>query len=93
MKYEWTAKAVSDLHSLTMDFEHPKAAARVMRRLAAAPDVLCEYPRMGALLPGFAPRELRRFIVDNYEMRYEVTDQALFITDVFHTRQDRETFQ
>ncbi|NVN10580.1 type II toxin-antitoxin system RelE/ParE family toxin [Nguyenibacter vanlangensis] len=92
MKYQWTAKAVSDLQTLTADFEHPDAAARVMRRLAAAPDVLMQFPRMGALLPGFAPREVRRFIVDDYEIRYEVTQEALFITDVFHTRQDRETF-
>ncbi|GAO00963.1 hypothetical protein Gxy13693_074_010 [Komagataeibacter xylinus NBRC 13693] len=47
---------------------------------------------MGVLLPVFAPREVRRFIVDDYEIRYEVTADALFITDVFHTRQDRETF-
>jgi hypothetical protein len=28
----------------------------------------------------------------DYEIRYEVTADALYITDVFHTRQDRETF-
>lgn len=92
MKCEWTVKALSDLQALTADFEHPKAAARVMRRLTAVPDVLVTFPHMGTLLQGFAPREVRRFIVDDYEIRYEVTDPTLFITDVFHTRQDRETF-
>jgi plasmid stabilization system protein ParE len=92
VKYEWTVKAVSDLQTLTADFDHPSAAARVMRRLTAAPDVLIQFPRMGTLLPVFSPREVRRFIVDDYEIRYEITADALFITDVFHTRQDRETF-
>jgi plasmid stabilization system protein ParE len=92
VNYQWTAKAVSDLHGLVHAFENPKTTARVMRRLAAIPDMLLEFPRMGGLLPDFAPREVRRFIVDNYEIRYELTDHTLFITDVFHTRQDREIF-
>ena len=50
MKCEWTVKALSDLQALTADFEHPKAAARVMRRLTAVPDVLVTFPHMGTLL-------------------------------------------
>jgi len=92
VKLQWAAKALADLHDLTKEFESPRTAARVIQRLVAVPDVLAEFPRMGVALADFAPREVRRFIVDDYEIRYELTDTALIVTDVFHTRQDRETF-
>src|SRR3569832_1857848 len=75
MRIRWTAKASSDLVRL---HEHlrpvaPEAAARVIRQLAHAPDRLADYPRIGEKLEAFEPREVRRIIVGDYELRYEIT--------------------
>lgn len=74
MNIRWTSKASSDLVPL---HEHlkpvaPDAAARIVQQLARAPNRLLDYPRLGERLDAFEPREVRRIIVENYEMRYEI---------------------
>lgn len=92
MRIRWTGKASADLARL---HEHlgaaaPDAAPRVIRQLAHAPDRLLEYPRIGEKLEAYAPREVRRIIVGNYEMRYEITDRAIFVLRLWHCRENRE---
>lgn len=91
MKIQWTSKASSDLLRL---HEHlrpvaPEAAARVVQQLAQAPDRLLDYPRLGEKLEAFEPREVRRIIVGNYEMRYEITSGAIVILRLWHCRENR----
>ena len=91
MKIEWTSKASSDLVRL---YQHlspvaPAAAARVVQQLAHAPDRLAEYPRLGEKLEGFEPREVRRIIVGNYEIRYEIAAGAIIILRLWHGRENR----
>src|SRR3546814_14553599 len=81
MKIQCTSKASSDLVRL---HEHlspvaPAAAARVVQQLAHAPDRLLAYPRIGDKLEAYEPREVRRIIVGNYEMRYEMAAANIFI--------------
>ena len=38
---------------------------------------------------GVEPREVRRLIVGNYEMRYEQTEGGAVILRLWHTREDR----
>ena len=57
--------------------------------LSAAPDTLLEQPHLGLALPEFAPRNVRRLIVGDYELRYEVAEKALWILRLWHTREDR----
>ncbi|GBQ45087.1 type II toxin-antitoxin system RelE/ParE family toxin [Komagataeibacter europaeus] len=92
MKYIWLPQAQDDLHELTKGFENPETARRIIVRLASVPDMLVTFPRIGTALLGFAPRDVRRFIVDDYEIRYEIRDDLIMITNVFHTRQDRYSF-
>jgi hypothetical protein len=40
-------------------------------------------------MPEFAPREVRKLLVADYEIRYELTDTGVFILRIFHTREDR----
>jgi plasmid stabilization system protein ParE len=47
------------------------------------------HPRLGVRLPEFAPREVRRALVGDYEIRYEVTEADVLILRIFHTREDR----
>ena len=91
MKITWTSKASSDLVRL---HEHPRpvapeAAARVVQQLARAPDRLLDYPRIGEKLAAYEPREIRRIIVGNYELRYEIADATIFILRLWHSRENR----
>jgi len=54
-----------------------------------APDPLIHNPRIGPLLRQFAPREIRRIIVGNYEMRYEIVNGTIYILRIWHTLEDR----
>ena len=91
VKIRWTSKASSDLVRL---HEHlrpvaPDAAARIVQQLARAPDRLFDYPRLGEKLEAYEPREVRRIIVGNYEMRYEIAAQTIFILRLWHCRENR----
>ena len=91
MKLEWTNKALSDLARLH-DFLAPvnrRAAARAIQRLVTAPSKLLEHPRLGERLEEFSPREVRRLLVDRYEIRYEISRDTIYVLRVWHTREDR----
>jgi len=91
VKIQWTSKVSSDLVRL---HEHlrpvaPDAAARVVQQLARAPDRLLEFPRIGEKLEAYEPREVRRIIVGDYELRYEIADATIFILRLWHSRENR----
>lgn len=91
MNVHWTGKASSDLARL---YEHlrpvaPEAAARIVRRLAKSPGRLTEHPRIGERLDAYAPREVRRIIVGDYELRYEIADATIVILRLWHCRENR----
>ncbi len=91
MKIRWTGKALSDLVRL-YEFLAPvnrEAALRTVQSLTAAPMRLAVHPRLGEKLEEFEPREVRRILVGNYEMRYEVGEEAIFIVRLWHTREQR----
>jgi plasmid stabilization system protein ParE len=88
---KWTSKAHSDLVRLH-DFLAPinaPAAIRVVRQLLAGAKRIPIRPRLGVRLPEFDPREVRRVIVGDYEIRYEVAGTDIHILRLFHTREDR----
>jgi plasmid stabilization system protein ParE len=91
MELKWTSKALSDLARL-YEFLAPvnkPAAARVVQALTKAPVILRTNPRMGEQLFQFEPREVRRILVDHYEVRYEVKDNTVYVLRLWHTREER----
>jgi plasmid stabilization system protein ParE len=91
MKVQWTGKAASDLVRL---HEHlrpvaPAAAARVVQQLARAPSRLLEFPRLGEKLDVYQPREVRRIFVGDYELRYEISGEAIIVLRLWHSRENR----
>lgn len=91
MELKWTSKALSDLVRLH-DFLAPvnsQAAARVVQSLSAAPKRLVEYPRIGEKLEQYDPRDVRRILVGNYEIRYEIQSTTISVLRLWHTREDR----
>lgn len=91
MRIQWTGKASSDLVRLHAHLRPvaPDAAARVVQQLARAPDRLLDHPRIGEKLDTYAPREVRRIIVGNCELRYELADATIFILRLWHCRENR----
>jgi len=91
MQLRWTSRALADLARL-YDFlaaVNPSAAAKVVRSLISAPAKLLEHPRLGGKLSEFDHREVRRFLVDHYEMRYEIKEDTIYLLRIWHTREHR----
>jgi plasmid stabilization system protein ParE len=91
MKLKWTSKALADLARL-YEFLAPvnkPAAAQAVQALANAPTILLTNPRIGEQLFRFEPREVRRILVKEYEIRYEIQDSIIYVLRLWHTREDR----
>jgi plasmid stabilization system protein ParE len=91
MLLQWTSKAHSDLARLHefLDGVSPTAAAKTVRNLVAGARRILRHPRIGPRLDEFAPREVRRLLIGDYELRYELTPQTIYVLRIFHTREDR----
>lgn len=87
----WTSKALSDLDRLHefLALIDQDAAARAIRALVSTPDVLPTNPKIGEQLEEFLPREVRRILVRQYEIRYEIKKTAIYILRIWHTRENR----
>lgn len=91
MSLQWTESARSDLlriHAFLAPV-NPVAAAQRVALVLAGVERLAANPRLGRRLEEFAPREVRRLLVGDYELRYELTRKTLFVLRVWHTREDR----
>ena len=91
MELKWTNLALSDLVRL-YEFLAPvnqQAAARTVQALTTAPEILLNNPRIGEQLFEFESREVRRIIVGQYEMRYEIQESTIYVLRLWHTREDR----
>lgn len=91
MIVQWTNKGLSDLVRLNefLSPVNPMAAAKVVQTLTTAAGKLEKHPHIGECLEQFKPRDVRRFVVVHYEIRYEIRESALFILRLWHTRENR----
>lgn len=91
MELKWTSKALSDLARLYefLALANKPAAARAVQALTQAPTILLTNPRIGEQLFQFEPREVRRILVGEYEVRYELFDSIIYVLRLWHTREGR----
>lgn len=91
MGLRWTARAQGDLVRLYEFLRpvSPGAAGRGVRHLVAGVKRIPLHPRLGSRLPQFEGREVRRLVVADYEIRYELAGDDVFVLRIFHTREDR----
>jgi plasmid stabilization system protein ParE len=91
LKVRWTSKGLSDLARLHefLFIVNQRAAANVVQNLTAAAADLPKHPRIGEQLQHYEPREVRRLLVGDYEMRYEIEDAMIYIVRIWHTREHR----
>lgn len=91
MELKWTSKALSDLARL-YEFLAPvnkPAAAKAVQAQTKAPTILLTNPRIGEQLLQFEPRRVRRILVGEYEVRYEIQDSIIYVLRLWHTRENR----
>ena len=91
MALRWARAAFADLQRIH-EFLVPVntvAAARVVRALASRVRRIPAQPRLGEKLTGFGERDVRRVLVQRYELRYEIVGSDIYVLRVFHTREDR----
>ena len=91
MTLRWTTSARSDLVRLYEFLEpvNPRAAALAVRHIVAGAKRIPARPRLGQRLRQFAGREVRRLLIADYEIRYELAGRDVFLLRIFHTREDR----
>lgn len=91
MILKWTSKALSDLLRLHefLAATNKVAANRVIQELTHAPSCLIANPRIGEQLFEFAPREVRRLPIGQYELRYEIQANTIYLLRLWHTRENR----
>ena len=91
MRLRWWGAAIDDLGRLHR-FLRPKnrqAADRLLRDLRLGALKLVDLPRKRERIDLPGPREIRRLLVDDYELRYELIGDEIRILRVWHTRESR----
>ncbi len=91
MEVKWTARAHRDLVRL-YEFllpVNPRAAKKAVKQLVEEAKLLKSHPLLGIELDAYAPRNVRRLIIGDYELRYEVTEITLYVLRLWHSREDR----
>lgn len=91
MEIYWTLKAQDDLEriyrfALQYSRQH---ADNVLDRLIAGSAGLAAHPEIGVKQTRYEPREVRKVLFDEYELHYELGDNAIYIVDLWHTKEER----
>jgi plasmid stabilization system protein ParE len=91
VRLKWSHPALSDLTRLRVFLEdvNPKAAARAVHSLRAGARKLQQYPRLGESVEHVEQRDVRRVMIDDYELRYEVDVETVHILRIWHHRGNR----
>lgn len=91
MEIFWTHTARDDLVRLHefLASVNPTAAAKVALILASAPEALLLTPGIGQPLSQYAPRDVRRLLVGDYELRYVFAAQRIVLLTIWHPREQR----
>jgi len=93
MIVRWTHKAQKDfarIYAFALQYNR-RRANRVADRLTSATDSLIFTPYMGTHLEPFEPEQVRKLVIDDYEIHYQIDEpkNTIFIVDLWHTREDR----
>lgn len=91
MELKWASRGLFDLVRLYefLASVNKAAAAHTVQSLTKAPAQLLTNPRIGEQLFEFEPREVRRILVGQYEMRYEIQNETIYVLRLWHTREER----
>ncbi|MGX9738632.1 type II toxin-antitoxin system RelE/ParE family toxin [Pseudocitrobacter corydidari] len=60
-----------------------------LERLLSGSFGLAGQPAMGIQQARYLPRDVRKIVMDDYEIHYELKNAAIFIVDLWHTKEER----
>ncbi|EDC6161129.1 type II toxin-antitoxin system RelE/ParE family toxin [Salmonella enterica subsp. enterica serovar Newport] len=93
MIVRWTHKAQQDLARVyNFSLQHSRRRAnKVADRLTTAADGLQFAPYIGVHLELYEPEEVRKLVIDDYEIHYQIDEpkNTIYIVDLWHVREDR----
>ncbi len=91
MAIKWTRQAYADLERLRwfLSEKSERAAEAAVRRIVKSSLSLNTQSRRGPVLEKYLPREVRRLLIGDFELRYEILDGAVYVVAIFHTREER----
>ena len=91
MEVKWTSSAQRDLIRLYefVAAVNPRAAKKAIKQLVDEAKLLQSHPLLGVELDAYAPRNVRRLVIGDYEVRYEATETVLYVLRLWHTKEDR----
>ena len=91
MVIKWTTSAERDLVSVYafLAITNSNAAIQVIQHIIQGVEKIQSFPQLGVKLSDFEDRDVRRVIIGKYEIRYELTDKAIYILRLWHFREDR----
>ncbi len=91
MRLRWSRRALLDLDRLYrfVSEKSKVAAADVYLALWQSPERLLQTPRIGQQIMTLKPHEVRRLIVGNYELRYEVRAEEIRVLRIWSGRENR----
>lgn len=93
MKIVYTEQAINSLED-ALDFLAPKVSQKTLseirNRILNAADSLMQHPFKGQKEPNLKHLSLghRRLIEGHYKIIYRISEEYIYITDVFDSRQD-----
>jgi plasmid stabilization system protein ParE len=88
---QWATLALLDLSRLYefLAIRNRDAAALTVQALVGVPARLPQNSRIGERLAQFEPREVRRVLVGDYEVRYESRESHIYVLRLGYSREDR----
>lgn len=89
----WSLIALDDLQQISerIERESPLYAALFVQRVFDATDRLKSFPRLGRVVPEYAPDEsLREFLFQGYRIVYRFDDDAARVLVIIHGARDLE---
>ena len=89
MALRWTQQGdLARLHEFLASVD-PKLASAAVRAVLAGVRRIPIHPLLGRQLPEYSPREVRRWLAGDHEVRHELRGADLFILRSWHTQEDR----
>jgi plasmid stabilization system protein ParE len=91
MRLIWSPPAQRDLVRIHRFLapKSPRAATGAVRALRAGALPLLDHPRIGERVDNVEANEVRRILVRDYELRYEVRADQIVVLRIWHTREER----
>lgn len=95
MEIRWTAYSLNCLNKIEkyllkevkLDVDDVK---RITQLLKSTPGILLQFPKIGQSVNVDKYKKLRRLLVKNYKIFYELRSDTIFILKVLHVKEDIE---